>query len=82
MTAKRIYPIRNENFQSGRLKVSTGFVVIEYLVVIFVNISLMVALPILTKNIVEIMIVLPAVLVNREEPNCKERQMAFKADFN
>jgi len=52
------------------------------LVVIFVNISLMVALPILTKNIVEIMIVLPAVLVNREEPNCKERQMAFKADFN
>jgi hypothetical protein len=37
----------------------------------------MVALPILTKNIVEIMIVLPAVLVNREEPNYKERQQAF-----
>ena len=77
MTAKRIYHIRNENFQSGRLKVSTGFVVIECLVVIFVNIPLVVALPILTKNIVEIMIVLPAVLVSREEVNYKERQQVF-----
>lgn len=55
----------------------TGFTVIEFLVVISVNISLMVALPILTNNIVEIMTVLSEVLVNREGPNYKERQQVF-----
>lgn len=74
---KKVYPIRNENFQSGRLKISTGFVVIECLVVILVNISLMMALTILTNNIVEIMILLPAVLLNREGPNYKEKQQVF-----